>query len=113
MGRPRINSSHMASTLSKPDSALFQGLRDKESANTVSNAKARRWSTHDEAEQHEENDKLFREIFMASMKKESSKAEEPTSPNGNMKVPEDKAAAAEQDIKNNQMLDKILENDDM
>jgi len=113
MSRPRINSSHMASTLSKPESALFQGLRDKGSTNPASTAKARRWSTHDEVEQHQENDKLFREIFMAAMKKESSKAEEPASPSGNMKVPEDKAAAAEQDMKNNQMLDQILENDDM
>jgi len=37
--------------------------------------KARRWSTDDEGGFHQESDRLFREIFMSSFKKESSKHE--------------------------------------
>jgi len=50
-------------------------IKDPRDNNRTSYAKARRWSAHEDDRFNNENDKLFREIFMSSLKKESFKNE--------------------------------------
>jgi len=83
---------------------------DKTSEKNI-NSKARRWSTDDEGGLNQERDRLFREIFMTNFKKESSKEEIIENPK--TKAEEKDEARAEVEFKNNLMLDKILESEDI